>query len=169
MKKLSLASLILALSLTLLSACGGGSSSDPPFQPTKAVIKIETTGTLDDGVMIGGITVTGVLPIGVTVKATPDAQNPAVLVTDSNVVIASGATGTNASTFATYNATDRKVSIQVYDLDGFGIGEFVTVTCDIASGTTPTAGSFGLEGFIPKDLNGAPIGTLTPGYTVTLH
>jgi len=170
MKKISLASLILALGFTVLSACGGDSGSAPlPSPPTKAVIKIETAGTLDQGVMIGGITVTGVLPAGVTVKATPDAQNPAFLVTDSDVVIASGVTGTNASAYATYNATNRKVNILVYGQEGFGIGEFVTVTCDIAPGTRPTAGSFGLEGFISKDLNGSPIGTLTAGFTVSIQ
>lgn len=178
MKKTSLWSLlILALGLIVLSACGGDSSSASlpvQIQPTKAVIKIETTGTLGGGTMIGGITVTGVLPAGVTVKATPDPENPAVLVTNSGVVVESGAavavaTGESASAIATYNSTDRKVNIQVYDQDGFGIGEFVTVTCNIASGTTPKAASFGLEGFTPKDLNGAPINGLTPGYTVDIH
>lgn len=174
MKRISLSTLlILALGLTMLSACGGDSSSAPlPSRPTTAVIKIETTGTLGQGTMIGGITVTGVLPAGVTVKATPDVQNPAVLITDSGVVIASGAavavvTGENASAFATYDPATGKVDIQVYDQDGFGAGEFVTVTCDIASGTRP--GSFGLEGFTPKDLDGAPIDGLTPGYTVNIH
>ena len=169
MNNLSLASLILALSLTVLAACNGDNGSAPSSQQTTAVMKIETTGSLDQGTMIGGITVAGVLPAGVTVKATPDAQNPAVLVTDSDVVIASGVTGTNASTFATYDATNRNVTIQVYAQDGFGIGEFVTVTCDITPGASPTAGSFGVEGFVPKDLNGAPIGTLTAGYTVSIR
>jgi hypothetical protein len=114
------------------------------------------------------------LPAGVTVKATPDG-NSSDLVTDSGVVTASGAAvvvaagESPASTFATYDPATGKVTIQVYDQDGFGIGEFVTVTCNIASGTTPKAASFGLEGFTPKDLNGAPINGLTPGYTVDIH
>lgn len=111
----------------------------------------------------------GVLPSGVTIKATPDTQNPSVLVTNSGVVVASGVVGRNASTLATYNAATRKVNIQVYDQDGFGTGEFVTVTCDIVSGTTATAGSFGLEGFTPKDLNGAEINGLTPKITVDMQ
>ena len=170
-KRTSLAGLILALGLTVLSACGGGGSGEmqgPPRTGT-AVLKIETTGVLAQGTMIGGIVVTGVLPSGVTVKATPDVQNHSVLVTDSGVVAASGVTKANASAFATYDPATGKVSILVYDQDGFGIGEFVTVTCDVASDASPTAGNFGLEGFTPKDLNGAQIDGLTPGYTVDIH
>jgi len=172
MKKISLSSLLIfALSLTILSACGGGSSSTTqPSGPTKAVINIATTGTLGSGTMIGGITVTGVLPAGVTVKATPDPQNRLVLVTDSGVVIASGVTGANASApCSSYNATDRKVTIHLVDPDGFGTGKFVAVNCDIASGTTPTAGGFSITDFKPKDLGGADISGLTPGFTVDIH
>lgn len=171
--------LIIALAMAMFSACGGDKKGAPvptlpapqPSGPTTAVIRIAIAGTLDPGTMIGGITITAVLPAGVTVKATPDAQNPAILVTDSGVVTASGAavsdaTGENASSFGTYDSTDRKVSIQVYDQDGFETGEFVTVRCAIASGSAPTAANFGLEAFTPKDLNGTDINGLTPGYTV---
>jgi len=154
----------------MLSACGGDTSSSPqPAAPTTAVVKIAATGQLDPGTMIGGIAVSGVLPSGVTIKAAPDAQNSSVLVANSGVVIASGVAGRNASTLATYNAATRKVNIQVYDQDGFGTGEFVTVTCDILSGTTPTAGGFGLEGFTAKDLNGAEINGLASRITVDIH
>jgi hypothetical protein len=172
MKKTSLTSLLIfAFVLTMLPACGGGTSSTPTSsQPTTAVIKIETTGSLDPDTRIGGIEVTGVLPAGVSVKATPDVDNPSVLVTDSGVVVASGVTGTNASAQATYSPADKKVHILVYNhIDGFDTGEFVTVTCDIAAGTTPTAGSFGLVDFKPVDLlNGSAITVLTPGFTVDI-
>lgn len=171
MKRISLSSLLIfALSLTMLSACGGGSSSTmQPPAPTKAVINISTTGTLGSGTVIGGITVTGVLPAGVTVKATPDPQNPSVLVTDSGVVIASGVTGANALALNTYNSSDRKVTIHLVDPDGFPTGQFVTVNCDIASGTRPTAGDFSLTDFKPKDLGGADISGLMKGFTVDIN
>jgi hypothetical protein len=85
------------------------------------------------------------------------------------VVTASGVTSVNAAAFATVDQPDRRLQIQVYDQNGFGTGEFVTVACDIASGATPTAGNFGLEGFIAKDLNGADIDGLTAGLTVDLQ
>jgi hypothetical protein len=173
MKKTSISSLsILILGLTILSACGGGSSSSAPQPsgPTTAVIKIQTTGILGSGTLISGITVTGVLPAGVSVKATPDAQNPSVLVTNPGVVLVSGVTGSNAQApINTFNPTDRTLGINVVDQDGFGIGEFVTVHCDIASGTTTTAGGFGITDFVYKDLNGALISGLTPTFTVDIH
>ena len=169
--------MMLALCMATLASCGGGGSLEGggtsqvngPSQPTTAVVKIRTTGTLDPGAKIGGISVTGVLPAGVSVKATPDAYNQSILVTDSGIVIASGVTGTNAAAFATYNATDRKVTIQVYDQDGFDTGEFLTVHCGIDAGSTPTAASFNLEGFTATDLNGANINTLAPEFRVDLQ
>ena len=168
--------MMLALCTTMLASCGGGgggggatSQVSGPLQPTMAIVKIRTVGPLDPGAKIGGISVTGVLPAGVSVTATPDANNPSVLVTDSGVVITSGVTGANAAAFATYNATDRKVNIQVYDQDGFDTGEFVTVHCSIASGHTPVAANFSLEGFTATDLNGAAINTLAPAVRVDLQ
>ena len=164
--------LILALSLTLVAACGKNGSSDPPMpapQPTKAVVKIAATGTVDPGILIGGITVTVVLPSGVTIKAIPDTQNPSIFVTDPGVVTASGAAGAYAAAFATVDQAGRNVHIQVYNQNGFDIGEFVTVTCDIAPGTAPSAGDFGLEGFTAKDLDGADMIGLTAGLTVDLQ
>lgn len=177
MQRMTLKGLVMfALCIATLASCGGGgggggatSQVSGPSQPTMAVVKIRTTGTLDPGVMIGGIEVTGVLPAGVSVNATPDPINPSKLVTDSGVVIASGVTGTQAGTIATYDATDRKVSIQVYDLDGFGTGEFVTVQCNITSGSAPIAANFSLEGFIVTDLTGSVLDTLAPELRVNLQ
>jgi len=174
MKRIVLSSLLIfALCLTMLSACGGGgggsSSAPQPSGPTTAVIKIGTTGGLGLGSLISGVSVTVVLPAGVTVKATPDIINPSVLVTNAGVVMVSGVTGTNASApYNTYNSADRKVDINVVDQDGFGIGQFVTVNCDIASGATPTAGGFGLTYYF-SDLNGFVISGLTTTFTVDIH
>jgi hypothetical protein len=85
-------------------------------------------------------------------------------------VIASGVTGPNATTpLNTFNAADRKVGINVVDQDGFGIGEFVTVNCDIASGATPTGGGFGIINFYAADGSGAIITGLTPTFTVDIY
>ena len=161
--------LVLIIALVILSACGGKSDSSPAApRTTTAAIRIETTGALDPGTKIGGITITGVLPEGVWVKTTPDAQNPAILVTDPDVIVATGVTGTNASTFATYDDATRAVKIQVFDQDGFGTGEFVTVNCTVASGVTTTAGDYNVIDLLPKDLNGADIPGLAAGFTVDI-
>jgi len=163
--------LILGLSLTVVIGCGKKSSDVPAPTPaaTKAVVKISSTGSLDPGKRIGGITVTAVLPSGVTIKAIPDAQNASKFVAASGVVTASGVTDASAAAFATVDQANRKVQIQVYDQYGFSTGEFVTVICDIVPGTTPSAGDFGLESFIAKDLDGADIIGLTAGFTVDLQ
>jgi hypothetical protein len=163
--------LILAISATVLSACGGGGGGSAVLPlPTTATISISTSGTLDPGVMIGGINVSLVLPSGVTVKSTPDALNPSVSVTNPGVVIVSGVTGTNATApYNTYDVADRKLNIYVIDPGGFGTGEFVKVRCNITLGDTPESSSFGLVDFSPKDINGNDIAGLTAGFTVDVR
>jgi hypothetical protein len=110
------------------------------------------------------------LPAGVSVKATADLTNPAVMVTDAGVVAASGvAAGANTIATATYNATAGTVSIHLANDTGFATGEIVTVTCDIAAGSFPTASGFSLSGFNAVDLNGATITGLVSGYTAALQ
>ena len=170
MNRIQACLLVMTLSLTLVTACGDNKTNNTPApRPTKAVARLAATGSFGPGRLIGGIIVTVVLPAGVRIKATPDTRNTSLLVSDQGVVTASGVTGANAAAFATVDQTDRKVQIQVYDQNGFGIGEFVTVTCDVASGTALTADKFGLEGFNAKDLNGADINGLTAGLTVVLQ
>lgn len=176
MKKLTLSSLpILALALFTLSACGGGGGGGggttpaPPAQtsPTAAVVKISTTGTLASGALIGGIDMTITLPAGVTVKST---ANPPE--TDAGVVAASGvAAGSMIETnyTAATSGTAGTLRILVANANGFGMGEFATVHCNIASGSTPTAGEFSLPTFTAKDLNGAALSGLAPDFTADIH
>jgi hypothetical protein len=162
--------MMLALCTGMLASCGGGASDNgQPLPPTRAIVKIRTVGTLDQGVKLGGVYVTGELPKGVSVMATADAYNPSILVTDKGVVSPSGVTGTNAAAFATYDEADRQIIIQVYDQDGFNTGEFVTVNCRLAAGSTVTADNFSFKVFAPVDLNGAAIDTLVPKYSVVLQ
>lgn len=151
-----LITLLLLGTLSLLSACGGGSNH------TTASVRIMTNGTLPSGTRIGGIEVTLDLPDGVSVRATADSQNPGVLVTDQGVVTVAGS---NTTALGTYTTNPNRVTLQVANADGFGTGEFVTVTCDIASDTSVTASGFGVGGLVAVDLNGTRIAGLTPGMT----
>ena len=172
MKKTALSGLlILMIALVAMSGCGKKHDDSPS---TTATIKILSQGTGT----IGAITVTAVLPAGVTVKATPDSVNTAALVTDPGVVEVSGvAVGTNTLATGTYTVATAsapgKVMISMVSLgtnsNGFGPGEFVTVTCDIATGSSPKAEDFSVSDFIAKDLDGAEIATLTAGLTVDMH
>ena len=147
MRRIPLSILLLSvLGLPLLSGCGGG-SSEAASQPTSAVLTLSSsvTGTMPDETTINSYDLTVTLPAGVTVKASPDSVDPAILVTDPGVVIAtSAASGSLVS--AIYSAANGSlpgtVKIHVASAAGFDAGEFCKVTCDIAAGSYPTAWSF---------------------------
>jgi hypothetical protein len=104
------------------------------------VLKLASGGTLDAGNLIGAVDLTLNLPANVSVKATPDASNPSILVADQGAVVLSGTAAAAGITIhiATYTpaagAEPSKVRIVLANSAGFGMGEFATVNCDIASG-----------------------------------
>lgn len=163
--KTTIQKLTLLVVSTILISCGGGGGSTPPPSPTTLSIKISTQGTLPSGAQIGGISVTLILPAGVTVKATSDPNNPSVLVTDAGVVAPSGVAAISSSVLATYTAATASVAgnvnIQIAQSAGFAVGEFVTVHCDVIAGQTSTPANFSLSNFSAVDLNGTPLGGLT--------
>jgi hypothetical protein len=127
MKRISLSSLlILALSLTILTACGGGGGGGTPqFQPTTAVFTLSTavTGTIPANTSINGYDVTINLPAGVTVNSTT-------------------ATGAAAGASIISAGTTGKVRIVIASASGFSAGTFSMVNCSIAPGSYPTASDF---------------------------
>jgi len=161
----------LALISTLfVTACGGGGGgggstgggNNTP-QPTTAVVKISTSGSLPAGTQIGGVDVTLNLPAGVAVASSPDSGNPAVLVTNAGKVAASGvAVGANTNTLSTYVSASNaaQVIIHVANPNGFAVGEFVTVNCDISAGHNPVVSDFSVTGFHAVDLYGVGITVL---------
>ena len=163
MKKTTLSVLLIfIIALLVTSGCGTTNTSDT--QPTTATITILSQGT---STQIGGIEVTLVLPSGVSVKSTADSTNASVQDTNAGVVAASGAAaGANTDTMATYSA--GKVKVHLVNANGFGVGEFVTVNCDIASGSSPKAADFSVTDFNAVDLNGAAITGLTPAFTADI-
>ncbi len=172
MKKLTITGLLaLILALFTISGCGGSGGDDdttvpPPVQPTTAEVKLISQGAG----MIHGIDVTVELPAGVTVKATPDATNPSVMVTDTGVVTASGAAAANTNTIATYEATPSGVvDIHLANAAGFAPGEFVTIVCDIAVGSFPVATDFNVTGFSAVDGNGVAIVGMTADHTADIQ
>ena len=133
-----------------------------------AVLKISTQGTLPSGTQIGGIDVTIALPTGVTVKSVTSPPE-----TDSGVVVTSGVAAANSTVLSTYTAATStstgKVRVLLANSNGFGTGEFMTINCDIALGSTPTASDFSLSGFVAKDLNGVAISGLNSAFTAAFQ
>ena len=138
--------------------------------PTVAIIKISTAGTLSPGTSISGIGVTITNKNGVTVKTNASGYPL------STVVVASGLTSGNASVVAIPYVQPTASSVGKLDFvitssqpNGFSIGEFVTVTYDIAAGTFPVAGDFVVTEIKPLDLNSAAIAGLTATITADIH
>jgi len=146
MKKTTLIGLMFCmLVLSMLSACGGGSSNSSPHQPTSATLTLSTTltGTFPTPTTtINGYEVTITLPTGVTVKTMSTATTAQ---TGTGVVVTSGK-ASNAIAYGMYTAASGTAPgmIKVYlaDTMGFDAGEFCIVKGDIASGYYPTASSF---------------------------
>ena len=170
MKK-QLSKIIPCFFLLLIISCGGGGvggdgggNNNPPSQPTTAVLKLLASGTLPASTTIGGIQVTVLLPAGVTVKST---ANPPE--TDANVVVQSGNALTNSTILSTYDPTSQKVTVFLVNPNGFNIGEYATMNCNIAAGYHPTQADFSLTGTIVKDLNGASVSGITAGFTAAIQ
>jgi len=158
--------LLLPFLVLAFAACGGGGT--PAAPPTRAIVKLSTTGP--SGSRISGIDVTIGLPAGVTVQA---AVNPPE--TDSGVVVASGQAAANSLVAATYTAAAAGSSARVRTVlvnsnsTGFALGEFATISCDLASGVNPAASDFPITSISISDLNGQSIGGATVSAGIILQ
>jgi hypothetical protein len=161
---------------TLITASEGGITdhttltvtSSNTEQPTKAILNISTSGTLPAGTLIGGVDISVSLAAGVSLKTT--ANPPDV---DAGVVAASGVAATGSTVLATYSAPSGSgpgtARLLIANPNGFGAGEFATIDCDIAAGSNPQAADFSLLNFTVKDLNGAELTGLTPGFAADIR
>ena len=166
MNKISITSILFFLVLPLnLPACGSKSSNTPGDQPATATVKLMTQGT-PSGSSIAGVEAVLHLPPGVSVKAT---QNPPQ--TDTGVVAASGVAATaGANTIiGTYLASSNTLTVLIPNATDFGVGEFATVTCDIAAGKTMTTSNAGVTNLSVWDINGALVTGLTASFSVTVN
>lgn len=127
-----------------------------PFitQPTLAIVKVATTGTLSGNTKIGGITA--------IVSANP---SNGLSIADSDVTLS----GSGAGALNVPNTTNvSAVTIGLITFSGILTGEFTTLQYHIAPGKFPTAGDFSvaLTGLHPViDTVGADI----PGIGVTIQ
>jgi hypothetical protein len=153
--------------LLVIAGCGSGGTTAAPAGSKIAVLALSTSGPA--GTTIGSLAVTVVLPPGVTVKATPSVVNPAVLLTDSTVVVPSisGVVMPYAVYSAATSTMPGKIDISLADATGFGTGEFAKVTCNIADSSSPVASDFNLTDFVAYDLTGTVMAGPTAGFTAT--
>jgi hypothetical protein len=120
-------------------------------QPTTVTVKLATSGTLPLGTLIGGIQAVA--------TASP---STGLSIQPSDVILS----GVSANSLLTPNTTTvSSVQLALINTTGFGIGEFVTLTYHVASGTFPVAGSFGVT---PVSVINT-IGAVIPGITVAVQ
>ena len=146
---------------------GGGSKVEPDPVPTTGVLKLFTEGILPPGTSLAGIGITVNLPAGLTVKTDVDGKVVAGTVEGSGVTVGKSTLAEPDYTPATETAP-AKLSFVLAgtEAEGFGPGEFATVTCDLAAGATLQATDITLTEFRPVDLRGAPVDGLTAAHTV---
>ncbi len=97
-------------------------------QPVLVTVKLATSGTLPVGNLIGGIQA--------IVTANPSSG---LTIFQSDVAL----TGVSTGSLMTLNTTNAaSVNLALINTNGFGTGEFVTLTYHVANGTFPVAGNF---------------------------
>ena len=150
MKRKSLLHLLmLAGALIALPHCGGGGGGGTPApqQPTTAVLVLSTaiTGTFPATTTINGYDVTVTLPAGVTVNASPDSGNAAILDVAPAALTATGSANgaiINGIYTAATGSTPALVKVTIASASGISAGAFCTLTCTIAAGANVTASNF---------------------------
>ena len=133
---------IVVMSALLLSGCGGGggTSGGGSSGGTSVVLALSTQSATP--VTIGGIQLVVTLPPGVSLKT----DTSGVLL--SNVVQLSGVLSSADFFVPTYEKTAGTLSIGITKDAGFGLGEFLTISCDVASGFTPSPADFLLSNIV---------------------
>lgn len=175
--------LLAGLVVASLAACGGGGGGGAAA-PTQAVLKVASVAKAGQNPALRGLEVTVLLPPGVTVKTV--AASPKQ--TDVGVVKYSGIFGAGGSfsnvtsilfprpAFGHYSGAKAPAKNTLKLLLAsvanpprtFGAGEFVTVVCDIAPGTTVTAADFTLSGFLPAGAGGESLAASFDAPTLTV-
>jgi hypothetical protein len=121
---------------------------------TAAEIKVSSQGTLPAGVKINGIQLTLNMPAGVTVTA-DQAGNVDTTSATAPVKVSGVAAAANikllagAAKFTPATATSPNMLKLVFVSDtaaSFDLGEFVTITCNIAAGSRITGSAFVISG-----------------------
>ncbi|GFO68814.1 hypothetical protein GMLC_23930 [Geomonas limicola] len=124
-------------SVTVSASIGSLNQSIPVnfvVQPTKAIVKVRSTGTLPQGTLIGGI--------GATVTY---ASGKGLSIGSSSAEIAVSGAGLGSTMIPNVN-TPGQVTLGLLNVSGIGAGEFATLNFTIAAGNFPTIADFGISG-----------------------
>lgn len=125
----------LPITFTVTAIDGKGGSDSKSFlvtvaTATKIIITLATTGTLPQGISIGAIETTLMYN-----------TNKGLTITEGNISTSGSALNTTA---AANVATNGEIIFGNMTGSGFGIGEFATLSFNIAPSNTPSAGDFAI-------------------------
>jgi len=157
--KLHNLSIVFAMMILTLTACGGGGDSSTPTAQvkTEATLKLSLTGTLPADTAIAGAGFTITLPASVT----PEIVNNSVA---SSVIIPSGTFAGGIQIPPVYTAATAaapgKIQLTLVNAVVAGVtqvGEVATVTLQITNGVMPSAASFSVSGVNVIDARGNPV------------
>lgn len=124
-------------SVTVTASIGSLSQSIPVsfvVQPTRAVVKVRTTGLLPQGILIGGI--------GATVTYS-GGKGLSITASSSDIGVSGAGLG---STMVPNVNTAGQVTLGLINVSGIGGGEFATLNFAIAAGNFPTSQDFAISG-----------------------
>lgn len=146
---------ILLLAVVCLPACGGGGGgSTTPPAPTKAVLKINLTGTLPTSFAMSGLGMTVTLPANVTPEVVAGVV-AATVVTPSGTF--AGGTQTAPVYVAASGGSPATLQIVLVNAVPAGVtqvGEVATVTLQLANGAAPASSAFAVNGVTVIDTLG---------------
>ncbi|SNB44959.1 hypothetical protein [Geobacter sp. DSM 9736] len=137
---------------------------------TRAILKLSTAGALTASNSVGSVEVVINLPQGVSIPL-QDAGTGEIA---TSALTLSGAIPSNATilsgkfTPATLTSP-ATIMLVLASVSGFPVGEFVTVNCDVATGSVVTPAHFILTGFQSTDILGAALTGVTPALAVTFQ
>lgn len=170
LKSVLLKYILLIVTIVTLAACGdesGGEETPPAPTAKSATLILSTIGT--PSANLAGITITIILPDGVTPPLNPDGNLTAPVAVVSGVaapglVLAPIYTPASSATKGTLNLALAS-SIEA----GFAAGEYASVELSVAVGTNPVQTDFDLTGFIAVDVSGneaTGLQTMVTGFVV---
>lgn len=142
---------LLVVLLAGMTGCGGGGggTNAPATSVTTAVTINPPTATIKlavnnvpAGSKVGALLVDLQLPVGVT-------PSSIINVTDASGSVAVSA-GVSGLAVASYNSVTRVISSSIISGSGFSSGEYITITCTIAPGTTVTPANFPAQATITQ-------------------
>jgi len=141
------------------------------INPSIAVLKLSSAGSLPSGSYLSGLSIKVQFPPGVTVSTDANNVVSAGVVTPSGVAVASTVTPAFFTPATATTPSTLEFVVVSSSAGGFGVGEFATINCVIASGSFPMSGDFitPATDFKPANLLLQPITGLTASLTSTIN